>query len=190
MNNTLKAVLVIFAFTGVFLSGGIIGGVVTARIARDRFERFQHEREQRLIEQQQRELAQTKQLMLEQQQKELKQTMDRKLQDRPRPLPAPEQFSVQLMRRFSWQLDLTPEQRAKILPMVNAAAENLRRLRRDTAHSAEVTLEQVEDRIAVVLTPEQRNRFNELIQTQRERVQKYYREQQARMARQRQTEQP
>ena len=179
MNHTLKVMLALFAFAGVFLSGGIVGGVVTARLAREKFERFQQDTAQR-----ERDSAQATQKLVEQMQKQETEAIERaKAPPRPRFLPRPEQFGAQLMRRFSEQLDLTADQRAKVRPMVDAAAENLRRLRRDTAHTAEIQIEQLEDQIAAVLTPDQRARFTELIQTQREQLQKFFRDQQARQAR-------
>ncbi len=82
------------------------------------------------------------------------------------------------MQRFINQIQPTPEQREKIRPLVDQAAEDLRRLRLDTAHSTEVTLEQLQDQIAALLTPEQRERFNEMIQRSRDRFQRYNFEQQ------------
>ena len=179
MNNPLKVILAVFAFAGIFLSGGIVGGVVTARFARHKFERYREDTAQR-----ERDSAQATQRLVEQMQKQEQEAIERaKAPSRPRFPPRPEQFGAQLMRRFSEQLDLTPEQRAKVQPMVDASAENLRRLRRDTAHTAELQIEQLEDQVAAVLTPEQRARFTELIRTQRERLQRFYREQQARSAR-------
>jgi len=191
MNNTLKAFLAVFAFAGVFLSGGIVGGVITVRVAREHFRHMEQARDQLQQERQQQELAQAREQLMEENKKELDRAVENARSYRPGRLPpGPEQFSAQLMRRFSTQLDLTPEQREKILPMVNAAAENMRRLRRDTTHNFEVTLDQLEDQIAAILTPAQRDRFNEMIQSQRDRIQKYREQQQLRMERQREMGQP
>jgi hypothetical protein len=98
----------------------------------------------------------------------------------PRLPPRPEQFGPQLLRRwaFSRQLDLTPEQRQKIRPIILETAEELRRLRRDAWHSGELVIEHMQDEVAAVLTPDQRLKFDELIRAQRARMDAYTRAQQ------------
>lgn len=103
----------------------------------------------------------------------------------PRPASRPEQFDAQLMRRWTNgnQLGLTPEQRQRIRPIVFEAAESLRRLRRDTLHSEQLTIEHMQDEIAALLTPEQRQKFEAMIELQRARMQKFIQEQQQRKLR-------
>jgi Spy/CpxP family protein refolding chaperone len=98
----------------------------------------------------------------------------------PRLPPRPEQFGPQLLRRwaFSRQLGLTQEQRQKIRPLILDTAEQLRRLRRDAWHNGELIIEHMQDEVAAVLTPDQRLRFDELIQAQRARMDAYARAQQ------------
>lgn len=100
----------------------------------------------------------------------------------PRPPLRPEQFDAQLMHRWmnARQLALTPEQKQRIRPIVFEAAESLRRLRRETLHSGSLIIEHMQDEIAALLNPEQRDRFNTMIQVQRERVQRFNQEQQRR----------
>jgi Asp-tRNA(Asn)/Glu-tRNA(Gln) amidotransferase A subunit family amidase len=95
------------------------------------------------------------------------------------------------MQRFVNQIKPapTPEERDQIRPLVNQAAEDLRRLRQETAHSTEKTLEHLEDQIAAILTPAQRDRFSDLIQHWRDDFQKYNSDQQQRQAQQRLLEQ-
>jgi len=97
----------------------------------------------------------------------------------PPPTP-PAQFGWQLMRRWvaSNQLDLTPEQKAKVRPIVFETAESLRRLRRDTLYSEQVALERMQDQISALLTAEQRAKFNEMIEVQRTRMRRYIQQQQ------------
>lgn len=99
-----------------------------------------------------------------------------------RPPSRPEQFDAQLMRRWmnSSQLDLTPEQRRQIRPIVLEAAESSRRLRRDTFHSEQLIIEHMQDAIAALLTPDQRQKFQLMIEQRRERMQKFIQEQQGR----------
>ncbi len=94
--------------------------------------------------------------------------------------PAPEQFSVQLMRRWvqSDKLALTAEQREKVRPIVLETAESLRRLRRDALHSGQLEIERMQDQVAAILTPEQKARFEELIQAARDRMRRYIQQQQ------------
>ncbi len=89
------------------------------------------------------------------------------------------------MQRFLNQIMPTPEQREKIRPLVYQAAEDLRRLRRDTAHSTELILERLQDQIVPLLTPEQRDRVDEMIQKSRNAFKRYNFEQQLRQAAQR-----
>jgi Spy/CpxP family protein refolding chaperone len=97
---------------------------------------------------------------------------------------APENFGVQLMQRWvrSNQLDLTPAQRQKIRPIVADTAEDLRRLRRESQHSAELMIEHMQDEIAAILTPDQQNRFNDLIDAQRRRMRQFIQFQQRQAA--------
>lgn len=94
--------------------------------------------------------------------------------------PRPQAFGAQLMMQWmrSGQLDLTPEQREKVRPIVASTTEELRRLHREDAHNAQLLIERMQDQIGAILTPEQRNRFILMIQRQRERMQRFMQEQQ------------
>jgi Spy/CpxP family protein refolding chaperone len=80
-------------------------------------------------------------------------------------------LSPQLMRSFANQLDLTPMQRARILPIVRRTAGQLGRDRREVQLSAALSIERMQDEISAVLTPDQRAKFEELIGKQRARLQ-------------------
>ena len=98
----------------------------------------------------------------------------------PNVLPRPEQFMPQLAKRcMNNQLNLTAEQKVKIQPVIDDAAEDMRRLRSEATHSGELILEHMQDEIAVFLTPPQRIRFDNLIQTNRERLRQYSMQEQA-----------
>ena len=88
-------------------------------------------------------------------------------------LPAPDQFGPQLMRRFATQLDLTPEQKEKIKPIVMQGADELRQLRRSTEGTTRAVIERMQGEIAAVLTPEQKTKFDDLISQQRERMKRF-----------------
>ena len=90
----------------------------------------------------------------------------------------PENFGAQLMRRWvqANRLGLSPEQQLAIRPIVSDTAEALRRLQRDNQHTAQLLIEQMQDKVAAQLTPAQRDTFNELILAQRQRLQRYIQE--------------
>jgi Spy/CpxP family protein refolding chaperone len=82
-------------------------------------------------------------------------------------------LSPQLMRSFANQLDLTPEQRATIIPIVRRTAGQLGRNRREIQLTSALAIEKMQDEIAEVLTPEQRVKFESLISRQRARLQQF-----------------
>jgi Ca-activated chloride channel family protein len=199
MSQALRVALILAAFVGIFAAGAAVGGVVMVHFAKVRFDRLDGDRkeEQRRHQQEQRRLTQIseglrqqmqRQQQDSQQQRQQLQQLQQQLQQRggqpARTLPTPEQFGPQLMQRYVNQIQprASNEQRDKIRPMVNQAAEDLRRLRRDTAHSTELILEKLQDDIAAVLTPQQRDRFTDAIQRWRDTFQKYNAEQQQRQA--------
>jgi hypothetical protein len=212
MNQALRVALILAAFAGIFGAGAVLGGVVMVHFAKERFDRLDNDRkeEQRHHQQEQHRLAQIgeglrmqmqRQQQDFQQQRQLLQQLQQQQASRAaqpgqagqpgRSLPSPEQFGPQLLQRYVNQIQprATNEQRDKIRPMVNQAAEDLRRLRRDTAHSTELILQQLQDQIASVLTPEQRDRFTDAIARWRDNFQKYNAEQQQRQAQARLAEQ-
>jgi Spy/CpxP family protein refolding chaperone len=97
----------------------------------------------------------------------------------PRALPRPEQFNAQLARRWmNNQLNLTPAQRQKILPVINGAAEDMRRLRTESTHNGELIMDRMYDDISAVLNPAQRIRFDNLVNAARERMKEFNLQQQ------------
>ena len=54
--------------------------------------------------------------------------------------PMGEQYGPQLMQRLVTELNLTPEQQAKINPIVTAASDELRDLRRSTQRTSAAVL--------------------------------------------------
>lgn len=206
MNQALRVALILAAFVGIFAAGAVLGGVVMAHFAKERFDRLDSDRkeEQHRHQQEQRRLAMVSEglrLQLQRQQQDFqlqRQQLQQQQQQRAgqagqpgRTLTSPEQFGPQLMQRFVNQIQprASNEERDKIRPMVNQAAEALRRLRRDTAQSTELILQQLQDQIAAVLTPEQRDRFTDAIARWRDAIQKYNAEQQQRQAQARLAEQ-
>jgi Spy/CpxP family protein refolding chaperone len=90
-----------------------------------------------------------------------------------------QQLSPRLMRSFVNQLDLSPEQRMRILPIVHRTAAQLGRDRRQVQLTVALSIEGMEDEIADVLTPEQRVKFEDMIARQRAMLQEIKRNAQA-----------
>ena len=86
------------------------------------------------------------------------------------------QFGPQLIRRFADQLDLTPEQKARIGPIVKRTSEILARTRREAQLTSALAIERMQGDVANVLTPEQRSRFEGLLAEQRARLQQFMQE--------------
>ena len=86
--------------------------------------------------------------------------------------PATEAFWPQMMQRLERRLDLTPEQREKIRPIVRRTQEDVQRLRRENLVGVSRAMERMHADIADVLTPEQRTKSEELRQHLRERIER------------------
>ena len=86
----------------------------------------------------------------------------------PRP---PDSFGPRTLQKLIAELSLTDEQRVVIEPLVNHAADELRRLRRDTWKQSGAVIEVMDEGVSAALTPEQRVRFAELKVAQRARMQ-------------------
>ncbi len=79
-------------------------------------------------------------------------------------------FGPTQMQRFAGALDLTPEQQAKLQPILNETADALRKLRRESFRSGAALIADMEARMAELLTPEQRERLAVMQAEQRERM--------------------
>ena len=74
-------------------------------------------------------------------------------------------LAAQRMReRLQTQLDLTPEQAAKITPAVDKAAAQLEDIRKDTARRVRATFDEVHRQIGNDLTPAQRAKLEQMRQ--------------------------
>lgn len=78
----------------------------------------------------------------------------------------------QLMRRYAERLDLTPEQKQRINPLFQRAAEDYRRVQQNTYREAGVILNRLQQDLAQELTPEQRAKLDAWQRDQRERLRK------------------
>ena len=84
-------------------------------------------------------------------------------------------FGPMLMRRFESRLNLTDDQKAKIMPIVKRTAADLGRDLHEVQLRAAAAIEKMQDEISGYLTPEQRAKFDELVAEQRARFQQFRR---------------
>ena len=77
-------------------------------------------------------------------------------------------FAAQAMKnRLRWQLRLTDEQMAKISPIIEKTGAQLEEIRGDTGKRVRETIAQAHREIAPILTPEQKERLQQMEQRQR-----------------------
>lgn len=101
----------------------------------------------------------------------------RRLWEPPQP---PDSFGPRTMQRLTAELSLTDEQRAVVEPVIDRAADQLRRLRRESWKQGGTVIEAMDEGVSAALTPEQRIRFAELKAAQRARMQAAMEERQRR----------
>jgi Spy/CpxP family protein refolding chaperone len=77
------------------------------------------------------------------------------------PTPTPE-IAIRLKDRLHDRLQLTPDQMAKIAPMIDEAMRRLETVRRETATQIFSNVSTMHEQVVQVLTPEQRAKFEEL----------------------------
>jgi len=71
-------------------------------------------------------------------------------------------MAVRMKERFRKELNLTPEQVAKISPIIDKTAAQLREVRRDTHHSVHEIFTEAHRQIAANLTEEQRQKLQQI----------------------------
>src|SRR6266567_6705654 len=77
-------------------------------------------------------------------------------------LHRPERIGAQMKERLRAELNLTPEQVAKISPIIDKTAEQLRDIRRDTARRVHETIAEAHRQMAANLTDEQRQKLQQI----------------------------
>jgi hypothetical protein len=90
-----------------------------------------------------------------------------------RPLLGPVQpvQAAQIMRRYTERLDLSPEQRKKINPLIQRATEDIRRQQQNNFRENGIIVQRLQQDIARELRPEQRARLAEMEERQHELMQ-------------------
>lgn len=85
--------------------------------------------------------------------------------------PPVNQFVPMILHRYAERLELTAEQREKIRPIMRAAEEELRLLRRENFGRSMTVADGMNEKISALLTPEQREKLAAMKQEWRERWQ-------------------
>lgn len=83
------------------------------------------------------------------------------------PLP-PEAWGARRFEHVAQVLKLTPEQKARIKPIVKRNIEEIDKLRRQSMHEIHGILERMETDIAAELTPDQRTQYEHFLKERRE----------------------
>jgi Spy/CpxP family protein refolding chaperone len=74
----------------------------------------------------------------------------------------PEQIGARMKERLRAELNLTPEQAAKISPIIDNTAIRLREIRRETARRVHETIAESHRQMAANLTDEQRQKLQQI----------------------------
>ena len=74
----------------------------------------------------------------------------------------PEEIGARMKERLRTELNLTPEQVAKISPIIDKMALQLREIRRETARNVHETIAEAHRRMAANLTDEQRQKLQQI----------------------------
>jgi len=91
-----------------------------------------------------------------------------------------EEWSKRFQKDFATKVGITPEQQAQIDPLVQAALIEFRQLREQFGqHAADVT-EKLDSQIIALLTPEQKGKYELIIQERHERMKRMEAERAAR----------
>lgn len=110
-------------------------------------------------------------------------------------LPVPLSWQApQLLRHYADRLSLTPEQKERITPLIRRAIEDYRRVQQTTFRETGIILQRLQEDLAKELTPEQRDKLEEMkrkqLERQREVFQKLERQREQRKAGATQREKP
>ena len=82
--------------------------------------------------------------------------------------PSPAEIGAHLRARFLARLDLTPEQVNRINPLIDQAMRQVEVIRTETAHHVFANVSNLHEQVLLVLTPEQKAKFEQLERERRE----------------------
>jgi len=96
-------------------------------------------------------------------------------------LHRPERIGAQMKDRLSAELNLTPEQVAKVSPIIDKTASQLRDIRRDTGQRFHQVIAEAHRQMAASLTDEQRQKLQQSEERHRQWRHHHFRESPAEM---------
>jgi Spy/CpxP family protein refolding chaperone len=94
--------------------------------------------------------------------------------------PMPDQWAPMQLKRLTERLDLTPEQKEQLQPIVKRNMDELRKLRNSAMAETRTVFERMQREIQEKLTPEQRAKFDQMNREFRERARRFIQERQNR----------
>lgn len=83
-----------------------------------------------------------------------------------------DQWAAIHLKKLSEKLDLKPEQAEQILPIIRRNKDDLNQARAECQAQMKIVFERMEREITVILTPEQRSKYEKLVQEMKERAKK------------------
>ena len=84
----------------------------------------------------------------------------------------PDHWPTVHLKKLSEKLDLKPEQADQILPILRRNRDDLNQVRTECQSQIKAVFERMEHEISAILTPEQRPKYEKLIQEMREKAKK------------------
>jgi Spy/CpxP family protein refolding chaperone len=90
--------------------------------------------------------------------------------------PGEREMALHMRNRLQARLGLTPDQMARITPIIDNAASQLRAIRSETAQRLNKVFEDSYAQVSAVLTPEQRPKLDEMLRERRAMMQAHWRE--------------
>ena len=90
--------------------------------------------------------------------------------------PSPEQWGPARLKKLSEKLGLSPEQEEKLRPIMVRDMAELGRLRTNCLAEAKKVFERMEHDISELLTPQQREKFEQMNREMREQMQRFMKE--------------
>ena len=88
--------------------------------------------------------------------------------------PREQELAIRMRTRLQTKLGLTPDQVAKVNPIVDAAAASLRSIRMDTVQRVNKVFEDSYAQISAILTPDQRAQLEQMQKERRDMMQLHW----------------
>lgn len=84
----------------------------------------------------------------------------------------PDQWATIHLKKLSEKLELTPEQADQILPIIRRNKDSINQVKTESQAQMKTVFERMEREITVILTPEQRPKYEKLIKEMKEKAKK------------------